>query len=512
MRRISPDLQTVLKTGKQHIESLKDNRQVYQNGDTIDDVTKHDAFKNSIQSVGKLYDFVSDPVNESLMTYREEGSNERFNRIWQLPKNYEELVTRRKALEVWLEIHGGFYGRSPDHVASCVSGMYMGRDVFSEYDKDRACALIDYYRYARENDVFLTYVIINPQADRSKAAHEQADEFLTAGVVDEDSDGLVIRGAKMLATGGVAANEVLVTCIQPLRPGDERYAVSFAVPMNSEGLRILSRKSYEENTSSLFDNPLAGRFDENDALLYFDDVKVPWERVFINQDIAMCQKQFHGTPTHVYQNYQAQVRLMVKLKFLMGIARGIVETTGISNFPQVREILGELAADAQMVDALVHAMEIKGGQQGVYFIPDAATLYSAQVITQQLYPKLVNKIRELAGGGLIMLPSSVEDFDNPELTSIIEKTQQSPVTDSQGRVKFFRLAWDALGSEFGSRHVQYEMFYAGASFVTKAHCFRTYDWDGSSSLVDTILDSYTLEDELIRLKNLSNNRRSSLCL
>ena len=490
----------MLKTGEQHIKSLRDDRQVYLNGNTIVDVTTHDAFKNSIQSVGRLYDFVSDPGNEVLMTYREQGSDERFNRIWQLPKNYEELVTRRKALVAWLELHGGYYGRSPDHVASCVSGMYMGRDVFSEYDKDRAHALTDYYRYARDNDVFLTYVIINPQADRSKAAHEQADEYLSAGVVDEDSAGLVIRGAKMLATGGVAANEVLVTCIQPLRPGDEKYAVSFVVPMDTEGLRILSRKSYEENTSNLFDNPLAGLFDENDALLYFDDVKVPWERVFINQHTEMCQKQFHGTPTHVYQNYQAQVRLMVKLKFLMGLAKSIADTTGIINFPQVREILGELAADAQMVDALVHAMEIKGRQQGIYFIPDAATLYSAQVITQKLYPKLVNKIRELAGGGLIMLPSSVEDFDNPELTSIIEKTQQSPVTDSQGRVKFFRLAWDALGSEFGSRHVQYEMFYAGASFVTKAHCYRTYDWDSSGSMVDTIMDRYTLEDELTKLK------------
>ena len=111
--------------------------------------------------------------------------------------------------------------------------MYMGRDVFEEYDKERAGALAGYYRHARDNELYLTYVIINPQADRSKAAHEQADEFLTAGVADEDSEGLTIRGAKMLATGGIMANEVLVTCIQPLQPGDEKYAVSFAVPMNA---------------------------------------------------------------------------------------------------------------------------------------------------------------------------------------------------------------------------------------------------------------------------------------
>ena len=110
----------------------------------------------------------------------------------------------------------------------------------------RAGALADYYRYARDNELYLTYAIINPQADRSKGASEQQDPFLTAGVVDQDSEGITIRGAKMLATGGVMANEVLVTCIQPLGKDEERYAVSFAVPMNAKGLKILSRKSYED--------------------------------------------------------------------------------------------------------------------------------------------------------------------------------------------------------------------------------------------------------------------------
>ncbi len=293
--------------------------------------------------------------------------------------------------------------------------MFMGLDVFEAYDPARARALADYYRFARANDLYLTYVIINPQADRSKPAGEQSDPFLTAGVVDEDSEGLTIRGAKMLATGGIMANEVFVTCIQPLRAGEERYAVSFAVPMNTTGLKILSRKSYEESAAGIFDNPLASRFDENDAILYFDDVKVPWQRVFINQDIAMCQKQFHATPAHVYQNYQSQIRLMVKMRLLVGIARRIAETNGIVGLPQVNETLGALAAQNAMVDALVHAMEVKGRTHGGYFVPDSHTLYAAQVLTQQLYAEFLLAVRELAGGALIMLPSSVRDFANPEI-------------------------------------------------------------------------------------------------
>jgi 4-hydroxyphenylacetate 3-monooxygenase len=372
----------------------------------------------------------------------------------------------------------------------------MGIEVFQAYDPKRAEALAGYYRYARDNDLYLTYVIINPQADRSKSASQQQDRTLTAGIVDQDAEGLTIRGAKMLATGGIMANEVFVTCIQPLSEGDESYAVSFAIPMNARGLKIMSRKSYEEQATSIFDNPLASRFDENDAILYFDDVKVPWDRVFINQDIRMCQQQFHATPAHVLQNYQAQIRLMVKMRFLLGLAHRIAETNGIANFPQVRESLGVLAAQNTMVDALVHAMEVKGRNFGPYFVPDAHTLYSAQVLTQKLYPDVISSLRELAGGGLIMLPSSVEDFADPQLKALIEKTQQSPSTSAEGRVKLFKLAWDAIGSEFASRHTQYEMFYAGANFVTRTHSYRTCDWHSGTRLVDQMLDSYSLEGDL----------------
>jgi len=484
----------MIKNGKDYIATLRDRRTVYLDGGRVEDVTTHPAYARAVQSIGRLYDFQAAPENAELMTY-DCGGGERANRIWELPTSHAALVKRRQGLEAWTRLHCGFLGRAPDHVASCISGMYMGLDVFAAYDRDRAKALADYYRYARDNNLYLTYVIINPQADRSKSAAQQKGEYLTAGVVDRDATGITVRGAKMLATGGIMANEVFVTCIQPLAPGDEKYALSFAVPMNATGLKILSRKSYEASAASVFDNPLASRFDENDAVLYFEDVKVPWERLFVAESIEMCQRQFHATPAHVYQNYQAMIRLAVKLRFLLGLARRIAEINGILAFPQVRESLGQLAAEAAMVDALVVAMEAKGTRSGDYFVPDRHTLYTAQVLTQQLYPRFVASIRELAGGALIALPSSVKDFADPEIAALIGLTQQSPAASAAEKVKFYKLAWDALGSEFASRHLQYEMFYAGASFVTRGHSFRTYDWGGASGLVDEMLAGYDQSDE-----------------
>jgi 4-hydroxyphenylacetate 3-monooxygenase len=478
------------KTGNQHLEALRDGRDVFIDGHRVDDVTEHKAFRNAVRSAADLYDFQARPENLELMTFVSPDTGARVNRCWQLPRSYDELVARRRALEAWAQTHYGFMGRSPDHVASCIGGMVMGLELFRAYDPRCAAALADYYRYARDNDLFLTYVIINPQADRSKSAHQQADAFLTAGVVDEDASGVTVRGAKMLATSSVMANEVFVTSIQPLQPGDERYAISFAVPMNAPGLRVLSRKSYEEAAVSRFDNPLSSRFDENDAVLYFDDVKVPWERVFVNQSTEMTLRQFHATPAHVYQNYQCQIRLIVKMRFLAGIAHRIAEVNGIVGFPQVREMLGVLAAEVGLVDGLLHGMEAKGALAGGYFVPDRHLLYSAQVLTQQLYGKVIGTLRELAGGGMIMLPSSIADFDDPAVAALIDKSQKSPAASPQERVKFFKLAWDAAGSEFASRHVQYEMFYAGASFVTRGHAYRTFDWAACRAMVDEVLAGY----------------------
>ena len=409
------------------------------------------------------------------------------------------MVQRRKALQAWAAQHYGFMGRSPDHLASALVGQRMGIEVFRK-QKDgeaRAKALEDYFEEASRNDYFLTYVIINPQAERGKDWGEQ-DEDLVARIVDEDSGGITIRGAKMLGTSSIMANEVLVANLQPLKPGEEDLAFSCALPMNVKGLRVLSRKSYEASAVSVFDNPLSSRFDENDALMYFDDVKVPWERVFVHRDTDMCRAQFHDTPGHAYQNYQAQIRLSVKIKFLVGLAHKITEAIGTTNMPPIREQLGYLAAHVSMVDAMMAGMEAEGTMRGEYWVPNKHYMYSAQVLTQDLYPRIINTLRDLAGGALIMLPSSVHDFNDPELKRIIGLTQRSANMKPEDKVKFLKAAWDAIGSEFGSRHTQYEMFYAGARFVTTGHSYRTFDWDGANGMVDSLMATYDLADELSR--------------
>src|SRR5262245_61802983 len=485
------------KTGEEHLKSLRDGRTVYLDGQLVNDITTHPAYRNAVASGAALYDYQARPENIGLMTFLPEGGTRRVSRSWQMPRSYDELVQRRKALQAWAQVTYGFMGRSPDHVASTLIGQCMGLEVFQKHGPARAKALADYVDYATKSDLFLTYVIVNPQADRSKDWGDQAEE-LVARIVDEDSAGLTIRGAKMLGTSSIMANEVFVANLQPLKAGEEAIAFSCALPMNAPGLRVLSRKSYEAHAVSVYDNPLSARFDENDALLYFDNVKVPWDRVFVHRDTDMCRAQFHDTPSHVFQNYQAQIRLSVKMKFLVGLAHKITEAIGTTNMPQVREQLGCLAANAGMVEAMLSGMEVSGGKHGEFYVPNRHLLYAAQVITQDLYPRLINLIRDLAGGSLIMLPSSFRDWANSELAPILRKTQRSPNFNSEDKVKLLKAAWDAVGSEFGSRHTQYEMFYAGARFVTTGHSYRTFDWGAARGMVDHLLSTYNLDEEVVQ--------------
>lgn len=481
----------VARTGAAHLESLKDGRTILLDGTRIADVTTSDAFRQIAQTSARYYELQSDPANIDTMMFKPDGSDSLTGRAWQLPTSYEELVARRKVLEKIAESTCGMMGRSPDHVASTLSGVYMGLDVLAGHEGARVEAFADYFAYARDNDLFLTYTIINPQADRSKTAGGQPQRDLVAQVVDRNEEGIVIRGAKMLGTSAVVANELLISCIQPLQEEDKDFAFTAAIPLNAPGIKMLSRRSYEAHAVSEFDYPLSYNFDENDAVVIFEDVLIPWSRVFVIDSPSALVAQFYQTPAHVYQNYQCIVRFTVKIRFLLGLARKVADVNGTINFPQVKDTLGALAAKVSLMDGVVAGMEAQGSFHNGYYIPNNQMLCGAQATAQLMYPEIVDTIRDMSGGGVIMLPSSIADLENEETWSLLERSQMSPAVDSIERIKFFKLVWDAIGSEFGSRHLQYEKFYSGAQFVLNGHNFRNFDWGSATGMVDGFMASYT---------------------
>ena len=487
----------MVRTGSEYIAGLKDGRQILLDGKVVDDVTTHPAFAGVVQSVAKIYDYVADPANRDAQTFPSPATGEPVNLSYLIPRSEGDLRRRRIAIRNISELSYGLVGRAPEHVAGFISGWAGRKDVFGRGGQVYADRIEAFHAYVRDNDLYCTYAIVPPQIDRSKPAHQQEDPFLYAGVKEERPDGIVIRGAQMLATAAPIADYIMLSPIQPLPEGDEAYAISVAVPIGAPGLRLLSRRGYAEAASSVFDYPLSTRFDETDALAVFDDVFVPWKHVFVYRDRAITAAQWNETPAHLLGNNQAQIRLATKLDFITGLARRVAEMNRSIGVPAVRVALGELAAYTSLVHSSVYAQEQNSeiDDHGVAW-PGRAEAFSIMTIQSDLYPKVVQMVRDLAGGGLIQLPSSNLDFLNETTRADLDRYVQSPGVDSLERVKLLKLLWDLIGSEFGSRHLQYEMFYVGAPFVVRNRMYGVFDFDRCTALVDDALAGYDLETTL----------------
>jgi 4-hydroxyphenylacetate 3-monooxygenase len=478
-----------MRSGAQYLEAIRgDGRQVYFDGELVRDVTAHPAFKGAAHSLARLFDVAADPANRELMNFDSPVTGGPVLRCYHIPKSPADLVARRAMSRRWAEESFGLMGRTPDHVAGFLAGYAAKPSVFAEAGKQYAENVVRYHEYARDNHLYLSYAIVPPQIDRSKPAHKQADPTLHAGVVAERDGGIVLKGAQQLGTGAVFSDAVYISCIHPLVPGDEAYAFAAAVPANTPGLKIYPRRPYAAGASSAFDYPLSSRFDEVDALIVLDDVFVPWENVFCYRNLQLCRDQWWRTPSHSYGNHQAQIRYATKLRFLMGLTKRMCEITGNDAVPPVQIMLGEMAAFATIVEAMVEAQETQAtvDAEGVVW-PAKTALYAVMALQSEINPRLLDTARELAGGSIIMLPSTAKDFETPEIAADLERYIVSPGFDSRKRTAILKLVWDLVGTEFAGRHEQYEKFYGGASFLVKQNMARAYDFAAATGMVDRAL-------------------------
>jgi 4-hydroxyphenylacetate 3-monooxygenase len=479
-----------MRTGRDYLEALRDQRAIFLDGERVADVVEHPAFAVAARTVASLYDLAADPASE--MSYETDTAT-RANRVFLIPRRRDDLTARREASTRWARETHGFFGRGPDHVAGFLAGFASAADVFGRF----ADNVVRYYRMVRDQDLYVTYVIIPPHVDRTRIAPGQAEAFLQVGVVAERDGGIIVRGSQKLGTGTTISDELFVTCMVPQKPGEEDYALSFAIPVSSPGLKLHPRRPYAPAQTGEFDYPLSSRFDETDSLCIFDDVFVPWERVFVYRDVELTRNQFFLTPAHVLGNSQAQVRLAVKMQFIAGVGRKVAALSKTDSSPQTIDMLGDLAYLAAVVEGMVLAAEAncRINSHGVA-VPDARFLYTIMGQQAELYPRALHLLRLLTTSSVIQLPDSHLAMTAPETAADVARYVRSSGFTSEEHIKLYRLAWDLIGSEFAARHHQYEMFYAGAPSVSKGHAFRNYRYDEAVDQVDAFLASYGLPLEV----------------
>ena len=481
-----------MRTGDEYLRSLNDGRRVYVDGELVKDVTRHPAFAQAARSVANLYDIAAEPSLRERMTFTSPKTGQPVHRAWQIPKDHAGLRERRLFSETWAEATFGLMGRAPDHVAGFFSGYAANPQFFASAGQQFADNLVAFYEFMRDNYIYCSYAIVPPQIDRSKPPHKQSDPTLYAGVVKERDDGIVISGAQQLATAGAICDYIHLACIQTLAPGDENYANCVAVPAAAEGLKLYPRHPYA-GAGSPADYPLSTRFDESDSYVIFDNVFVPWEHVFIYRNVELSRDQWRKTPSHLLGNHQAQTRYVTKLRFMAGLAQRMNEATGNIANPAVVGLMGELVAFVSIYEAMLHAHETMGTIENGIFWPSRTAFYAASALQSEFNGRMLELIREMAGSAFITLPSSEADFGNPDIAADIERYMGSGTMDAKSRIKLMRLIWDFLGSEFGSRHQQYEKFYGGPSFIAKQNLYRNFDFKRATALVDKALSLPEIE-------------------
>ena len=473
----------MLKTGAEHLEQLRDGRVVYIGAERVDDVTAHPAFRNAARSIAAIYDMKrTDPAH----SFAEDG--ERYSSYFLRAKTREHLAARTALHRAIATMSHGLLGRSPDHVASFVTGMAMNPSAFGKY----ADNLARYYEDMRNEDVYAAYAVVPPQAARNPEFYvKQNLPIPTLRVVREDDDGLVISGMKMLATGAVLANEIWIGNLIPLAPNQLAESVTCAVPVNAPGLTLWSRKPFELHAPCEFDNPLAWRFDETDSMVMCENVKVPWQRVFVHMDAVLARDIYIKTPGHCYGNHQSNVRFHAKMQLIVGLASRIAQASGAHEIPAVKELLGRLAA----LEAALGGM-IAGQIQDAEDWPAGAKtfnrryMYAALNWCTESHSSIIDALRELCGGGIFQMPADVTVMQDAKLRAQFEQYWQTPQLGALERMKLYKLAWDLIGSEFAGRHLQYEKFYAGASFIVRNHNFREAPWEHFHKVVEDAMSGY----------------------
>jgi len=462
-----------MRRGADYLAGIRrDGRTILLDGVAVEDVTAHPGFAGPARVIASLYDAA---LAKPELGFERDGGTHSV--MWLPPTTAADLERRRLLHRHWAEGSFGLMGRTPDHVASIVTAFAHRRDVFDRGGTRFGDSVAKFYTEARDNDWFVTYAVTPPQVDRSKPAHLQPEPFLYPGIVGERDDGIVVRGAQMIATSAAISDYLLLSYIAPLQHGDEDYAISVAIPLNAEGLRLYPRRPYSSIATSSFDYPLSGHFDESDSLVVLRDVFVPWERVFVHRNIDLVAAQFYETGAYVLANYQALVRFLVKMEFASGLAIELADAHGLSAIPPVQAQLGgDIAAFAEALHAFVVAAEARPEMRGGLALPNPGTVHAAISLQRRWVVDLMRAIRELGGGGFIAMPSS-DAFNAPETAEDIKRYYRSAAMDAHDRVGLLKLMWDLTGTEFAGRQLQYEMFYSAAQHIADLHVFRAYDWE-----------------------------------
>lgn len=486
MNNVDTESGNGIRNGKQYLAGLQDDRDVWIHGEKVKDVTSHPGLSSGAHTLAGFMDKQFDPKLQEKITYEENGK--RFATSYLVPQSQQDIVKRGEAFYEWATWSNGMFGRTPDYKNASVMAFGSATDFLAEGKPEFGENMKNYYEYVRNNDKVLTHTLVNPTFNYAQAKEGKYSDKVALQIVKETDEGIVVKGARLLATLGPHADEIEVFPSTLLKASEENlpFAFAFAIPISTPGLRLICRDSYDHGKSH-FDAPLASRFEEMDAVVIFDNVLVPWERVFMYRDPAMCNKAFAETNAVIHMMHQVVCGKLAKAEFIVGLLCAMAKATGKDKDMNVKGQIAEAMWMVESVRAFRFSAEMQAheDQRGNY-IPLRRPLDTSRNLFPKMYPRLIEIVQLLGSSSLMATPCEA-DLTN-ELAGDIGQYFQTVNLESKDRIALFRLAHDVSVSGFGSRQTLYERFFFGPQNVMASIYFDLYNKNEMMDRVTEILN------------------------
>lgn len=450
-----------IRTGRQFLDSLRDGREIWLEGERVRDVTTHPKLGAAARTLSELYDLQHRAELREQLSRPSPTTGDRVGLSFIEPASESDLRRRGAMVKTWMDWCGGMMGRSPDFMNVQITGLASAYEYFARGGNAFGRNIRNYYEHMREHDLCLTHTLLSPTIDKAKPVQEQPPG-VAAAIVKETDAGIVINGARSVATLAPFANEIAVFPSTYLQNSDEArpYAFAFCVPMATPGLRFICRPSLTENGGRPGDHPFSARMDEMDCVALFDHVLVPWERVFIARDVTLANGLFVETGCMNQVMHQFAIKDLAKAEFMLGVALNMCEAVNSSRAENVQNLLAEMINTVELLRAAIRAAEADHvpGPNGTV-LPNGEPLWTIRLMFPRLYPRLVEIMQILGSSNLVLTPSLAELAG--ERADDVALYCQGVGVGAEQRIRLFRLAWDVSCSSFAGRQTLYERFFSG---------------------------------------------------
>ncbi len=451
-----------LMTPEQYRASLNDGREIYIRGERVADMTKHEWFQQAIDACSR--DFVyDDPATRDIRLYKtEDGSM--AHRVFQVPRTEQDL-------QAWMDLPE--ISTAATMVSLVLMAMWNVKGEVAAINPKYAENIERVYRHCRDNDLRAAELITDAKGDRSRRPIEQDDPDMYMRIVERNDKGIVVRGAKLHITAASMVHELVVLPTKAMSPGEEDYAVAFSVPANTKGVKIINR-AFVEPHHSAFDYPRSTRVGVPDGFVVFEDVFVPWERVFLAGETKLAGVYAHSLG--LWERVGGLIEFAHRAKRMVGMAALMAEWNGVAGASHIQEKIGELIFNAETLRLMLDAARrnYKVSNTGMVY-PDPVAINVGKYHAATTFNQMVRILHDIAGGLVITMPTEA-DLRNPDLRPYIEKyLRTKPNVSVEDRMRLYSLVRDSTADAYGGWELVTTVQAGGGLAAQRIVVQRSYD-------------------------------------